>query len=106
LDIELKNLSGERLKLNLIDENGKRYTLVERVVVEVMNIARDGYWYLASKEYVLLGPGEHVIGRGSYAFIVPRDAKPQYLYLYVSKTGLLSVFDPEKERPIALIKVG
>jgi hypothetical protein len=33
LDIELKNLSGERLELNLIDENGKRYTLVERVVV-------------------------------------------------------------------------
>jgi hypothetical protein len=24
----------------------------------------------------------------------------------VFKTGLLSVFDPEKERPIALIKVG
>jgi hypothetical protein len=33
LDIKLKNLSGERLKLNLNDENGKRYTLVERVVV-------------------------------------------------------------------------
>jgi hypothetical protein len=50
LDIKLKNLSGERLKLNLNDENGKRYTLVERVVVEVMNITRDGSWYLASKE--------------------------------------------------------
>jgi hypothetical protein len=33
LDFGLKILSGERLKLNLIDENGKRYTLVERVVV-------------------------------------------------------------------------
>ena len=106
MDIELKILSGERLELNLIDENGKRYAPVEWVVVEVMNITRDGSWYLASKEYVLRGLGEHVIGRGSYAFIVPRDAKPQYLYLYVSKTGLLSLFDPEKERPIALIKVG
>jgi hypothetical protein len=106
LDFGLKILSGERLELNLIDENGKRYASVERVVVETMNITKDGSWYLASKEYVLLGLGEHVIGRGSYAFIVPRDAKPQYLYLYVSKTGLLSVFDPEKERPIALIKVG
>jgi hypothetical protein len=106
LDFGLKILSGERLELNLIDENGKRYAPVERVVVEVMNITRDGSWYLASKEYVLLGLGEHVIGRGSYAFIVPRDAKPQYLYHYVSKTGLLSLFDPEKERPIALIKVG
>jgi hypothetical protein len=42
LDIELKNLSGERLKLNLIDENGKRYAPVDRVVVEVMNITKDG----------------------------------------------------------------
>jgi hypothetical protein len=106
LDFGLKILSGERLELNLIDENGKRYASVDRVVVEVMNITRNGSWYLASKEYVLRGLGEHVIGRGSYAFIVPRDAKPQYLYLYVSKTGLLSLFDPEKERPIALIKVG
>jgi hypothetical protein len=106
LDFGLKILSGERLELNLIDENGRRYASVERVVVETMNITRDGSWYLASKEYVLRGLGEHVIGRGSYAFIVPRDAKPQYLYLYVFKTGLLSVFDPEKERPIALIKVG
>jgi hypothetical protein len=106
LDFGLKILSGERLELNLIDENGKRYAPVEWVVVEMMNITRDGSWYLASKEYVLRGLGEHVIGRGSYAFIVPRDAKPQYLYLYVSKTGLLSLFDPEKERPIALIKVG
>jgi hypothetical protein len=106
LDFGLKILSGERLELNLIDENGKRYAPVDRVVVEVMNITRDGSWYLASKEYVLRGLGEHVIGRGSYAFIVTRDAKPQYLYLYVSKVGLLSVFDPEKERPIALIKVG
>jgi hypothetical protein len=46
------------------------------------------------------------LSSGSYAFIVPRGAKPQYLYLYVFKTGLLSVFDPEKERPIALIEVG
>jgi hypothetical protein len=46
------------------------------------------------------------LSSGSYAFIVPRDAKPQCLYLYVFKTGLLSVFDPEKERPIALIEVG
>jgi hypothetical protein len=106
LDFGLKILSGERLELNLIDENGRRYAPVEWVVVETMNITRDGSWYLASKEYVLRGLGEHVIGRGSYAFIVPRDAKPQYLYLYVFKTGLLSVFDPEKERPIALIKVG
>ena len=106
LDFGLKILSGEGLELNLIIENGKRCAPVERVVVEVMNITRDGSWYLASKEYVLLGLGEHVIGRGSYAFIVPRDAKPQYFYLYVFKTGLLSVFDPEKERPIAFIKVG
>jgi hypothetical protein len=106
LDFGLKILSGERLELNLIDENGRRYAPVEWVVVETMNITRDGSWYLASKEYVLRGLGEHVIGRGSYAFIVPRDARPQYLYLYVSKTGLLSVFDPEKERPVALIRVG
>jgi hypothetical protein len=52
---------------------------LERVVVEVMNITRDGSWHLASKEYVLRGLGEHVIGRGSYAFIVPRDARTQYL---------------------------
>jgi hypothetical protein len=106
LDFGLKILSGERLELNLIDENGKRYAPVEWVVVGVMNITRDGSWYLAYKEYALRGLGEHVIGRGSYAFIVPRDARPQYLYLYVSKTGLLSVFDPEKERPVALIRVG
>jgi hypothetical protein len=107
LDFGLKILSGERLELNLIDENGKRYAPVERVVVGVMNITTSGgSWYLAYKEYALRGLGEHVIGKGSYAFIVPRDAKPQYLYLYVSKTGLLSVFDPEKERPVALIRVG
>jgi hypothetical protein len=107
LDFGLKILSGERLELNLIDENGKRYAPVERVVVGVMNITTSGgSWYLAYKEYALSGLGEHVIGRGSYAFIVPRDARPQYLYLYVSKTGLLSVFDPEKERPVALIRVG
>jgi hypothetical protein len=107
LDFGLKILSGERLELNLIDENGKRYAPVERVVVGVMNITTSGgSWYLAYKEYALRGLGEHVIGRGSYAFIVPRDARPQYLYLYVSKTGLLSVFDPEKERPVALIRVG
>jgi hypothetical protein len=68
LDFGLKILSGERLELNLIDENGKRYAPVEWVVVEMMNITRDGSWYLASKEYVLRGLGEHVIGRGSYAF--------------------------------------
>jgi hypothetical protein len=106
LDFGLKILSGEELRLDLIDENGKRYAPVERVVVGVMNITRDGSWYLAYKEYALRGLGEHVIGRGSYAFIVPRDAGPQYLYLYVSRTGLLSVFDPGKERPVALIRVG
>jgi len=107
LDFGLKILSGERLELSLIDENGKRYAPVERVVVGVMNITTSGgSWYLAYKEYALRGLGEHVIGRGSYAFIVPRDARPQYLYLYVSKTGLLSIFDPEKERPVALIRVG
>jgi hypothetical protein len=31
---------------------------------------------------------------------------PNTFTSYVSKTGLLSLFDPEKERPIALIKVG
>jgi hypothetical protein len=106
LDFGLKILSGEELRLDLIDENGKRYAPVEWVVVGVMNITRDGSWYLAYKEYALRGLGEHVIGRGSYAFIVPRDARPQHLYLYVSRTGLLSVFDPGKERPVALIRVG
>jgi hypothetical protein len=84
LDIELKILSGERLELNLIDENGKRYAPVDRVVVETLNITRNGSWYLASKEYVLRGLGKHIIGRGSYAFIVPRGAKPQYLYTSTS----------------------
>jgi hypothetical protein len=106
LDFSLKILSGERLELHVIDENGRRYPSVEKVVVEVMNITRDGSWYLAYKEYALRGLGENVIGKGSYAFILPRGIKPAYLYLHTSKTGVLSIFDPEKERPIALIKVG
>jgi len=105
LDFSLKILSGERLELHLIDENGRRYPSVEKVVVEVMNITRDGS-YLAYKEYALHGLGENIIGRGSYAFILPRGIKPAYLYLHITKTGVLSIFDPEKERPIALIKVG
>jgi hypothetical protein len=106
LDFGLKILSGEQLMLHVIDENGRRYPPVERVVVDVMNITRDGSWYLAYKEYALRGLGENIIGKGSYAFILPKGARPAYLYLYISKTGPLSIFDPEKERPIALIKVG
>jgi hypothetical protein len=106
LDFSLKILSGERLEFHVIDENGRRYPSVEKVVVEVMNITKDGSWYLAYKEYALRGLGENVIGKGSYAFILPRGIKPAYLYLHTSKTGVLSIFDPEKERPIALIKVG
>jgi hypothetical protein len=106
LDFSLKILSGERLELHVIDENGGRYPSVEKVVVEVMNITRDGSWYLAYKEYALRGLGENVIGKGSYAFILPKETKPAYLYLHITKTGLLSIFNPEKERPIALIKVG
>jgi hypothetical protein len=106
LDFSLKILSGERLELHVIDENGRRYPSVEKVVVEVMNITKDGSWYLAYKEYALRGLGENVIGKGSYAFILPKGTKPAYLYLHISKTGVLSIFDPEKERPIALIKVG
>jgi hypothetical protein len=94
------------LELHVIDENGRRYPSVEKVVVEVMNITKDGSWYLAYKEYALRGLGENVIGKGSYAFILPKGTKPAYLYLHISKTGVLSIFDPEKERPIALIKVG
>jgi len=105
LDFGLKILSGEQLMLHVIDENGRRYPSVEKVVVEVMNITRDGSWYLANKEYALRGLGENIIGKGSYAFILPKDARPAYLYLHISKTGLLSIFDPEKERPIALIRV-
>jgi hypothetical protein len=77
---------------------------VEKVVVEVMNITRDGS-YLAYKEYTLRGLGENIIGKGSYAFILPRGIKPAYLYPHITKTGVLSIFDPEKEHPIALIKV-
>jgi hypothetical protein len=106
LDFGLKILSGEELRLDLIDEDCRRYTSVDRVVVGVMNITSGGSWYRAYREYALRGLGENVVGRGSYAYILPKDAGPQYLYLYVSKTGLLSILDSEKERPVALIRVG
>jgi hypothetical protein len=40
----LKVLSGEELRLDLIDEDGRRYATVERVVVGVMNITSGGSW--------------------------------------------------------------
>jgi len=44
LDFGLKILSGEELRLDLIDEDGRRYAPVERVVVGVMNITSGGSW--------------------------------------------------------------
>jgi hypothetical protein len=40
----LKVLSGEELRLDLIDEDDRRYAPVERVVVGVMNITSGGSW--------------------------------------------------------------
>jgi hypothetical protein len=98
LDIELKILFGALMELGSI--NGSRCNIsLERVIVEVMNITSSEPRYLAYKEYALRCLGEHVIGKGSYAFILPRGARSLHLYLYVSKTGRLFVFDPEKERP-------
>ena len=44
LDFGLKILSGEELRLDLIDEDGRRYASVDRVVVGVMNITSGGSW--------------------------------------------------------------
>jgi hypothetical protein len=44
LDFGLKVLSGEELRLDLIDEDGRRYAPVDRVVVGVMNITSGGSW--------------------------------------------------------------
>jgi len=103
ITIGFKTLFGEgRLQMELIDEYGRHYRSVQTVQVDVMNVTTsDGSWRLVYKEYYLRGLGDYDIRQGSYIFILPKDAKPSYLYVYISKTGILNVFDPVD--PVALI---
>jgi hypothetical protein len=102
----LKIFSSEEMRAQLIDEKNNSFDAIYHVYTDPVNVSYDGSWITQYKDYELVGSGEKIIGKGSYAFIIPRDSKPQYVYIYIEKTGLFSIFDPEKVKPIALVKVG
>jgi hypothetical protein len=95
----LSMLYGEDISLDVINENGERF---HSRVNDIITDASMPYGY---KEYWFNGFEDKIIGKGSYAFILPSNTKPKYLYIYLSKTGLFSIFEKEREKPIALIKV-
>jgi hypothetical protein len=102
----LKILSSEEMRAQLIDEKNNSFDAIYHVYTDPVNVSYNGSWIIQYKDYELVGLGEKIIGKGSYAFIIPKDSKPQYVYIYIEKTGLFSIFDPEKVKPIALVKVG
>ena len=102
----LKIFSSEEMRAQLIDEKNNSFDAIYHVYTDPVNVSYDGSWITQYKDYQLVGSGEKIIGKGSYAFIIPKDSKPQYVYIYIEKTGLFSIFDPEKVKPIALVKVG
>jgi hypothetical protein len=95
----LSMLYGEDISVDIINENGERF---HSRVNDIITDANMPYGY---KEYWFNGFEDKVIGKGSYAFILPSKTKPKYLYIYLSKTGLFSIFEKEREKPIALVKV-
>jgi hypothetical protein len=102
----LKIFSSEEMRAQLIDEKNNSFDAIYHVYTDPVNVSYDGPWVIRYKDYELVGSGEKIIGKGSYAFIIPKDSEPKYVYIYVEKTGLLSIFDKEKVKPIALVKVG
>jgi hypothetical protein len=95
----LSMLYGEDISVDVINENGERF---HSRVNDIITDANMPYGY---KEYWFNGFEDKIIGKGSYAFILPSNTKPKYLYIYLSKTGLFSIFEKEREKPIALVKV-
>jgi hypothetical protein len=95
----LSMLYSEDISVDVIDKTGERFHYrVNDIIVDVSM----QYSY---KEYWFNGFEDKIIGKGSYAFILPSNTKPKYLYIYLSKTGLFSIFEKEREKPIALVKV-
>jgi hypothetical protein len=95
----LSMLYSEDISVDIIDENGERFHS------RVNDIITDASMPSGYKEYWFNGFEDKVIGRGSYAFILPSNTQPKYLYIYLSKTGLFSIFEKEREKPIALVNV-
>jgi hypothetical protein len=95
----LSMLYSEDISIDVIDETGERFHY------RVNDIITDASMQSSYKEYWFNGFEDKVIGKGSYAFILPSNTKPKYLYIYLSKTGLFSIFEKEREKPIALVKV-
>jgi hypothetical protein len=95
----LSMLYGEDISVDVIDENGERFHS------RMNDIITDASMPSGYKEYWFNGFEDKIIGKGSYAFILPSNIKPKYLYIYLSKTGLFSIFEKEREKPIALVKV-
>jgi hypothetical protein len=95
----LSMLYSEDISVDVIDENGERFHY------RVNDIIVDASMQSSYKEYWFNGFEDKIIGKGSYAFILPSNTKPKYLYIYLSKTGLFSIFEKEREKPIALVKV-
>jgi hypothetical protein len=95
----LSILYSEDISVDVIGEKGERFHS------RVNDIIVDASMQSSYKEYWFNGFEDKVIGKGSYAFILPSTTKPKYLYIYLSKTGLFSIFEKEREKPIALVKV-
>ncbi len=104
LQIGLSIFSSEELAFDIIDENKKRYHATYHAY-EVSNISVNSHFITSYKDYWLIGFQDKIIGKGSYAFIVPKDIKPKYVYVYLRKKGFFSLFESEKEKPIGIIKI-
>jgi outer membrane lipoprotein-sorting protein len=105
LQIGLSIFSSEELAFDIIDENKKRYPATYHAY-EISNISVNDTFITSYKDYWLIGFQDKIIGKGSYAFIVPKDIKPKYVYVYLRKKGLFSLFESGKEKQIGIIKIG
>ena len=105
IQIGLSIFSSEELAIDVIDENKKRYPATYHVY-EVSNISVNSHFITSYKDYWLIGFQDKIIGKGSYAFIVPKNIKPKYVYVYLGKKGFFSLFESEKEKQIGIIKIG